>query len=107
MFMSIQYASILFVSNQWHNHHEKKNIEIASLSDPEKDTWVFPLIQMGEYEIRQDERVTQGLLGSAPPDSLIRLATGYFNLTGEYADTLLKDCKANISLLMAHPNVSC
>ncbi|XP_047994863.1 CDP-diacylglycerol--glycerol-3-phosphate 3-phosphatidyltransferase, mitochondrial isoform X1 [Leguminivora glycinivorella] len=79
---------------------------LSSVSDPNKDTWVFPLIQMGEFDIRQDERVTQGLLGSAPPDSLIRLATGYFNLTGEYADTLLKDCRANISLLMAHPNAN-
>ncbi|KAI8436065.1 hypothetical protein MSG28_004182 [Choristoneura fumiferana] len=92
---------ILNLIQRW----KEKQDSSTSFNNPEKDTWVFPLIQMGEYEIRQDERVTQGMLGSAPPDSLIRLATGYFNLTGEYADTLLKDCKANISLLMAHPNV--
>ncbi|XP_073945442.1 phosphatidylglycerophosphate synthase 1 [Choristoneura fumiferana] len=93
---------ILNLIQRW----KEKQDSSTSFNNPEKDTWVFPLIQMGEYEIRQDERVTQGMLGSAPPDSLIRLATGYFNLTGEYADTLLKDCKANISLLMAHPNAN-
>lgn len=61
---------------------------------------------MGEFNISQDEQATHQILGSAPKGSYIRLATGYFNLTEKYANTLLKDCKANISLLMAHPNVS-
>lgn len=61
---------------------------------------------MGEYGITQDEQVTKKVLASVPEGSTIQLATGYFNLTDEYAKTLLNDCKANISLLMAHPNVS-
>lgn len=61
---------------------------------------------MGEFGITQDEQVTSKVLASVPQGSFIQLATGYFNLTDHYANTLLKDCKANISLLMAHPNVS-
>lgn len=61
---------------------------------------------MGEFDITQDEDATCKILSSAPKGSYLRLATGYFNLTENYANTLLKNCKANISLLMAHPNVS-
>lgn len=76
------------------------------ISVSNNDTWVFPLIQMGEFKITQDEEVTNHFLTSVPKGSYIRLATGYFNLTDNYAKTLLSHCKANISLLMAHPNVS-
>lgn len=72
----------------------------------DNDTWVFPLLQMGDFNITQDEQATSTILSSAPKGSYFRLATGYFNLTENYAKILLKDCKANISLLMAHPNVS-
>lgn len=61
---------------------------------------------MGEFNITQDEKVTRTILATVPKGSYIQLATGYFNLTDHYAKALLKDCKANISLLMAHPNVS-
>lgn len=70
------------------------------------DTWVFPLIQMGVYNICYDEYATHRVFATAPKGSFLRLATGYFNLTDQYAMALLKECKANISLLMAHPNVS-
>lgn len=68
---------------------------------------MFPLIQMGEFSIKQDEQTTQRLMASVPKNSYLRLATGYFNLTEEYALTLLRNCHANVSLLMAHPNVMC
>ncbi|CAK1596307.1 unnamed protein product [Parnassius mnemosyne] len=80
-------------------------LKLSSTEDP-SDTWVFPLIQMGEFNITQDEQATCNFLESAPKGSYIRLATGYFNLTENYAKTLLKHCKANISLLMAHPNAN-
>lgn len=70
------------------------------------DTWIFPLIQMGEFNINLDEHATCTILGTVPKGGFVRLATGYFNLTEKYARTLLIDCKSNISLLMAHPNVS-
>lgn len=79
-------------------------LHVSDASD--KDTWIFPLIQMGEFNITQDEKATCGILSSSPKGSYFRLATGYFNLTNTYADVLLRDCKAHISLLMAHPNVS-
>ncbi|XP_026317664.1 CDP-diacylglycerol--glycerol-3-phosphate 3-phosphatidyltransferase, mitochondrial-like isoform X2 [Hyposmocoma kahamanoa] len=61
---------------------------------------------MGEFNIFQDEYVTHRILATVPKSSYLRLATGYFNLTDQYATALLKECKANISLLMAHPNAN-
>ncbi|KPJ08772.1 CDP-diacylglycerol--glycerol-3-phosphate 3-phosphatidyltransferase, mitochondrial [Papilio machaon] len=84
----------------------KQTTKMASIDDGTKDTWVFPLIQMGEFDITQDEYATCNILSSAPKGSYLRLATGYFNLTENYVNTLLKNCKANISLLMAHPNAN-
>ncbi|XP_072931896.1 CDP-diacylglycerol--glycerol-3-phosphate 3-phosphatidyltransferase, mitochondrial [Epargyreus clarus] len=97
--------SILSIIDKWKQMQTRKLLTISD-SDKNKDTWVFPLIQMGEFNITQDEQATCGVLGSAPKGSYFRLATGYFNLTEQYAKILLKDCKANISLLMAHPNAN-
>ncbi|CAH2037300.1 unnamed protein product, partial [Iphiclides podalirius] len=86
---------------------KKKQIsKLISQNEASSDTWVFPLVQMGEFNITQDEYATCSILASVPKGSYIRLATGYFNLTENYANTLLKVCKANISLLMAHPNAN-
>ncbi|XP_075973686.1 phosphatidylglycerophosphate synthase 1 [Anticarsia gemmatalis] len=91
---------------RWKEQQQSKLINLQETKDDNKDTWVFPLVQMGEFGIRQDEQVTSRVLASVPEGSFMQLATGYFNLTDEYARTLLKDCKANISLLMAHPNAN-
>ncbi|RVE44096.1 hypothetical protein evm_011262 [Chilo suppressalis] len=92
---------------RWQNIQDTKlaSMTVSTNSD-DADTWVFPLLQMGEFNITQDEQVTHGILSCAPRGSYIRLATGYFNLTEQYASTLLRGCKASISLLMAHPNAN-
>ncbi|XP_068631863.1 CDP-diacylglycerol--glycerol-3-phosphate 3-phosphatidyltransferase, mitochondrial [Battus philenor] len=84
----------------------KQKNKLAHSAEDATDTWVFPLVQMGEFDITQDEYATSKILASAPKGSYIHLATGYFNLTENYSNTLLKTCKANISLLMAHPNAN-
>ncbi|CAH0750773.1 unnamed protein product [Diatraea saccharalis] len=92
--------------DRWKKIQDNRLTTITASGTDEYDTWLFPLLQMGEFNITQDEQATRGILGSAPKGSYIRLATGYFNLTEQYASTLLKECKANISLLMAHPNAN-
>ncbi|XP_048482743.1 CDP-diacylglycerol--glycerol-3-phosphate 3-phosphatidyltransferase, mitochondrial [Plutella xylostella] len=87
-------------TDKWMRQQEAKPINDAA------DTWVFPLLQMGEYGITQDEEATQAMLSSAPEGSQLKLATGYFNLTEDYTQTLLQRSKAMISLLMAHPNAN-
>ncbi|KAK0162344.1 hypothetical protein PV327_008689 [Microctonus hyperodae] len=70
------------------------------------DTWVFPLIQMGQLGISQDNEITLKLLKTAPSGTTLRLATGYFNLTKEYTNAILRDCKASCQLLTAHPTAN-
>ncbi|XP_076234399.1 phosphatidylglycerophosphate synthase 1 isoform X2 [Calliopsis andreniformis] len=79
-----------------------KKIEKSSNTD----TWVFPLIQMGQLNIHHDSQITLNLLKKAPPGATLRLATGYFNLTSEYSDALLRDCQGTCHLLTAHPTAN-
>jgi CDP-diacylglycerol--glycerol-3-phosphate 3-phosphatidyltransferase len=74
-------------------------------SDSKGQTWVVPLIQMLPYGIRQDEMVTSELLASLPKDSILLLASGYFNLTSEYINLILNS-KACCDILTAHPSAN-
>lgn len=60
---------------------------------------------MGQLGIHHDSIVTKRLLSSSVEGSTFKLATGYFNLTQEYMETITNNCLANCSILMAHPNV--
>ncbi|XP_034830265.1 CDP-diacylglycerol--glycerol-3-phosphate 3-phosphatidyltransferase, mitochondrial [Maniola hyperantus] len=96
--------NIANIINRW---KDRQTVKLSKLDKTvENDTWVFPLLQMGEFNIMQDEQATSRILSCVPRGSYLRLATGYFNLTENYAKILLKDCKASISLLMAHPNAN-
>ncbi|XP_063980879.1 CDP-diacylglycerol--glycerol-3-phosphate 3-phosphatidyltransferase, mitochondrial [Diachasmimorpha longicaudata] len=82
-------------------------LEVSNVSKrADSDTWIFPLIQMGLFNIRQDSEVTLKLFKSAPPRSLLRIATSYLNLTSEYANALIRDCKGSCELLTAHPTAN-
>uniref|UniRef100_A0AAG5D0C2 CDP-diacylglycerol--glycerol-3-phosphate 3-phosphatidyltransferase n=2 Tax=Anopheles atroparvus TaxID=41427 RepID=A0AAG5D0C2_ANOAO len=70
------------------------------------DTWIFPLIEMGQLGIHHDSLATKQLLSGCLPGSRLRLATGYFNLTETYMNTLTNDCQAKCNILMAHPNAN-
>lgn len=89
---------------------QKQFEESSDLEKIEKnldvDTWVFPLIQMGQLNIYHDSQITCKLLQTAPPGSTLKLATGYFNLTSEYSEALLKHCQATCHLLTAHPSTN-
>ncbi|OAD53141.1 CDP-diacylglycerol--glycerol-3-phosphate 3-phosphatidyltransferase, mitochondrial [Eufriesea mexicana] len=70
------------------------------------DTWIFPLIQMGQLNIYHDSQITLQLLRTSPPGTILKLATGYFNLTSEYIEALLKHCQGTCHLLTAHPTTN-
>ena len=69
------------------------------------DTWIFPLVQMGPLGVTVDEEVTSGILNSADSDMECYLASGYFNLTKKYMETVLRS-NAKFNILMASPEVS-
>lgn len=70
------------------------------------DTWIFPLVQMGQLNICHDSEVTLKLLQMAPTGATLKLATGYFNLTSDYSQAVLRDCQATCHLLTAHPTAN-
>lgn len=78
----------------------------SSLRDnSEIDTWVYPLVQMGQLGINVDEYVTRSLLHSAERGDEILLASGYFNLTDHYMQVILMESQAKYNILMASPEV--
>lgn len=70
------------------------------------DTWIFPLVQMGQLGVSQDESITERLLSEAPLGTNLNIATGYFNLTRKYMRTIINASNANCQVLMAHPTAN-
>ncbi|TDG49965.1 hypothetical protein AWZ03_003475 [Drosophila navojoa] len=83
----------------------QRQLQIREQSS-QADTWVFPLLEMGQIGIHHDSVVTKQLLSKCIAGSRLKLATGYFNLTQEYMDTITHNCLAQCSILMAHPNAN-
>ncbi|CAL1278937.1 unnamed protein product [Larinioides sclopetarius] len=79
--------------------------ELENKNMTHTDTLVYPLLQMYTFGIRQDEQVTEKFLRLAEPNSCIKLASGYFNLTNHYMNIILKSSKAIFNLLVASPQV--
>ena len=69
------------------------------------DTVVFPLVQMGYYNIRQDEKVTEELFEGLSDGDRLCLASGYFNLPPSYVEALLEG-RGDYHILAASPQVS-
>lgn len=72
----------------------------------QEDTWIFPTLEMGQLNIHHDSCVTRKILGSGKKGGILNIATGYFNLTQTYMDTLVNECEADCSIIMAHPNAN-
>lgn len=68
------------------------------------DTVVFPLVQMGYYDIRLDEVVTQKLLSELRAEEQLYLASGYFNLPPQYIQGILQG-RGDYKVLAASPEV--
>ncbi|KAL2740823.1 hypothetical protein V1478_000964 [Vespula squamosa] len=85
----------------------QKRIELNKQKEAsDVDTWIFPLVQMGQLNILHDSEVTLKLLQSASLGARLKLATGYFNLTSDYISAVLKQCQATCDLLTAHPTTN-
>ncbi|XP_025152893.1 CDP-diacylglycerol--glycerol-3-phosphate 3-phosphatidyltransferase, mitochondrial isoform X2 [Harpegnathos saltator] len=90
------------IQTLFQNEIEKR----ANHNKNDADTWIFPLVQMGQLNICHDSEVTLKLLQTAPAGATLKLATGYFNLTSDYSQAVLRDCQATCHLLTAHPTAN-
>ncbi|XP_046433803.1 CDP-diacylglycerol--glycerol-3-phosphate 3-phosphatidyltransferase, mitochondrial [Neodiprion fabricii] len=94
------------IKSLFHEEMEKRSEITKHDGISEYDTWIFPLIEMGQLNIRHDSEVTLRLLQTAQSGATLKLATGYFNLIPMYRKALLNDCKATCHLLTAHPTAN-
>lgn len=88
------------------NFYHKAFENQSNIEDQNTDTWIFPTLEMGQLNIHHDSLVTKRILASAEKGSVLNIATGYFNLTQTYMDTLVNECEAECSIVMAHPNAN-
>ena len=97
------------IQNAIKTHSEPSNMmETDSHSDmdmrTEYDTVVFPLIQMGQYNIKQDEQVTQKILADVKLNEHVYLASGYFNLPQVYSEAIINS-SGLYNILASSPQV--
>lgn len=77
----------------------------GKVEDADCDTLIFPTIEVPPCDIHIDSQTVKQILELAPKNSLVHLASGYFNLTKSYINTILNS-KAEYTLLMAHPTAN-
>ncbi|XP_024217364.1 CDP-diacylglycerol--glycerol-3-phosphate 3-phosphatidyltransferase, mitochondrial isoform X2 [Halyomorpha halys] len=70
------------------------------------DTLVFPLLELPPLGVHQDSHVTERVLEAAEEGSKVTVSTGYFNLTDQYASSILYRSQAYYRILMAHPSAN-
>lgn len=97
------------------NAHEKSNVTIdidshvigsaSSSNQDEIDTWIYPLLQMGPFEIVDDEVAMKAIFRTAEKGEEIFLTSGYFNLTDHYLNVILQESQSDYDILMASPEV--
>jgi len=64
-------------------------------------------VQMGQLKVRDDSEVTKKFLEAVMRNSLnLKFATGYFNPTDEYLETIVKDGHGDVDIVMAHPEAN-
>jgi CDP-diacylglycerol--glycerol-3-phosphate 3-phosphatidyltransferase len=90
---------------QFIQFHQNKQDQIKPTH--QQDTAVLPVIQMGPFHIRQDERLTLELLNIANRQQswTIHLTSGYFNFTERYKSFILKT-QARFRFLTASPEAN-
>ncbi|KAF9917328.1 CDP-diacylglycerol--glycerol-3-phosphate 3-phosphatidyltransferase [Lobosporangium transversale] len=80
--------------------------------DASYDTTLHPIIQMGPFEIRQDERVTlsilEHILHAKNQDGLAKMfiTSGYFNFEKRYTETIIRSGAADVCLIAAAPEAN-
>ena len=83
-----------------------ESINERKLNDGNSKAFVYPLIQLHDCDIRRDELVTTKIFENAPSMSKIELAVGYFNLTKNYINSILKKSLASYNVLLSSPEAN-
>ncbi|KAF9288140.1 CDP-diacylglycerol--glycerol-3-phosphate 3-phosphatidyltransferase [Mortierella alpina] len=80
--------------------------------DDSYDTTLFPLVQMGPFGLRQDERVTLSVLdhvlhnNEQEGQSKVFITSGYFNFEKRYSQAIINTKAADVCLIAASPEAN-
>ncbi|KAF9958526.1 CDP-diacylglycerol--glycerol-3-phosphate 3-phosphatidyltransferase [Mortierella alpina] len=80
--------------------------------DDSYDTTLFPLVQMGPFGLRQDERVTLSVLDHVlhnkeqEGQSKVFITSGYFNFEKRYSQAIINTKAADVCLIAASPEAN-
>ena len=84
----------------------KENRVGLSMEAEEKDTVIFTSVQMGQLQVQHDSEITRKFLQTIMGGGdTLKFATGYFNPTDEYLDTILGG-GGHVDIVMAHPEAN-
>lgn len=86
------------------------NSRSESAAGSKSETMIYPLLQMKKFEINSDETFTKFVFSSLTDASKLKLASGYFNLTQDYQQSIFKAAasqpNSSIELVMASEQVN-
>ncbi len=82
---------------------EKNSEQFKEQQQERNDTWIFPVIQMGQLKVRHDENVTRSVIEHASVTGRLSLGSAYFNLTKQYMQSVLHSPCQNINIITAAP----
>jgi CDP-diacylglycerol--glycerol-3-phosphate 3-phosphatidyltransferase len=68
--------------------------------------FIYPLLQIPGTKFVLDQTVLMKTFEYAPENSKINLATGYFNLTQDYEDSIVSKSKAFYNVLVSSPEAN-
>ncbi|KAM9946225.1 hypothetical protein ACTFIT_004527 [Dictyostelium discoideum] len=102
--------STLLKSHSYYPSNSNSNSSVDSPFDCNninngETTWIFPTIQMGPFNIRQDEVVTSHIFESVPNDSKFFITSPYFNLTENYLNLILTG-KPKLDIITCSPQAN-
>jgi CDP-diacylglycerol--glycerol-3-phosphate 3-phosphatidyltransferase len=85
----------------------RKNQEkVEEIRNDSQKAYVYPLLQISDANISMDETVNKILFEKLSNESEISLAVGYFNLTKEYINSIVKNSKAKFNVLVSSPEAN-
>uniref|UniRef100_A0A913HCJ9 CDP-diacylglycerol--glycerol-3-phosphate 3-phosphatidyltransferase n=1 Tax=Strongyloides stercoralis TaxID=6248 RepID=A0A913HCJ9_STRER len=79
---------------------------LGELSSNSEVTSVYPLLNMGNYEINNESKFLVNLFSQDNLNSQLTIASGYFNLTEQYINLLTKNKNRLIDIITASPRAN-
>jgi len=103
-FMHREYEQLMNTMNENNGKDNSSNMEQTSQAPTDaNDTWIFPVIQMGQLKIRHDENVTRSVIEHTSVNGRLSVGSAYFNLTSKYMRSVLNSPCQNIRIITAAP----